>query len=127
MINTFGGTMNNYYFTNYKNKKMLVLDFSNLSGEAVFKLLNESKLFISKQPKNSILALINITNLKYDMDTLNTFKEYITNNEKYVLASAIYGASFFQCMAIQTFSKSASMPIKICKNQLAAKDWLSKF
>lgn len=116
--------MKRYYFTNYKNKSMLVLDFSNLSEKAVVKLLNESKLFISKQPKNSLLSLINITNLKYNTNTLNAFKEYVNDNEKYVLASSIYGASFFQSMAIQTFSKSTSMPIKICKTELAAKDWL---
>jgi hypothetical protein len=120
-----GDIMKRYYFTNYKNKSMLVLDFSNLSEKTAVKLLNESKLFISKQPKNSVLSLINITNLKYNTNTLNSFKEYVTYNEKYVLASAIYGTSFFQGIAIETFSRSTSMPIKICKTELEAKDWLA--
>jgi hypothetical protein len=109
----------------YKNKNILILNFSNLSGKDIFKLLNESKLFISKQQKKSVLSLINITNLKYDINILNAFKEYITDNEKYILASALYGASFFQSIAIETFAKSASIPIKICKNELEAQNWLA--
>lgn len=116
--------MKRFYFVNYKNKKIFMLDLSNLSGDAILNLLDESKLFISKQPKNSILCLINITNLKYNSDILNAFKEYVTANEKYVLASAIYGASTFQGIAIQAFAKSTSMTIKICKTELMAKDWL---
>lgn len=116
--------MKRYYFINYQNKNILVLDFSNLSGKDIYKLLNSSKLFISKQPKKSVLCLINITNLKYDIDTLNAFKDYVTDNEKYILASALYGASFFQSMAVETFAKSASIPIKICKSELDSKNWL---
>lgn len=119
--------MSKYYLVNYKNKKILVLDFSNLSGKAIMKLLNESKLFISKQPKNSLLCLINITNLKYNIDILNAFKEYIDCNEKHVLATAIYGASFLQIMAIKTFSNSTSLSLNICKTELEAKDWLASF
>lgn len=116
--------MKRCYFTNYKNRNILTLNFSNLSRKDIFKLLDESRLFISKQPKNSVLSLINITNLKYDIDTLNAFKEYINNTENYVLASAIFGASFFEGMAIEKFSQSVSIPIKICKSELEAKSWL---
>lgn len=116
-----------YYFTNYKNKKILVLDFSNLSDEAVLKLLNESKLFISKQPENSIISLVNMSNLTYNTNILNAFKQYVKYNEKYVLASAIYGLSTLQSIAIQTLPEFTSIPLKVYKSELAAKDWLVTF
>lgn len=116
--------MKRYYFINYKNKNILVLDFSSLSGKDIFKLLNDSKPLISKQPKNSVLSIINITNLKYDINTLEAFKKYITDNEMHILASAIYGASFFQSIGIEAFSKSISIPIKVCKSESEAKNWL---
>lgn len=113
-----------YYFTNYKNKKILVLDFSSLSEKAILKLINESKLFISKQPENSIISLVNMSNLTYNTNILNAFQEYVKFNEKYVLASAIYGLSTLQMIAIQTLPKFTSMILKVYKTELAAKNWL---
>lgn len=116
--------MKKYCFVNYKNKNILLLDFSNLSVRDIFKLLDESKSFICKQPKNSVLSLINITNIKYDANIINAFKKYVADNQNYILASAIYGASFFQGIAIETFVKSTSISIKICKDELEGKNWL---
>ena len=44
-----------------------------------------------RQPKNSVLALVNINRTKYDRASVAAMKEFIKDNTPYIKASAIIG------------------------------------
>jgi hypothetical protein len=64
----------------YKNKTIYCVDYSifqkdNDKKEKTLQLLKMTAHSCLKQPENSVLALINVTNFYFDMDILNAFKE----------------------------------------------------
>lgn len=78
-------------FFEHKGKKILYEDYSESNPAELAVLLAEAKKIITGQPKNSVLALVNISRTKYDRASVAAMKEFIKENTPYIKASAIIG------------------------------------
>lgn len=112
----------------YKGKTILFFDFSNLgkSKEKTIQLINAVGGEYMKNPLNSVLALFNTTNIYFDMDMLNAFKE--TRNkfnqyEKKVAGIGITGLLKTGFNFVVGLNKDTSS-VKIFDSELEAKEWL---
>jgi len=75
----------------FKNKKILFFDFSDCKKEDIKLIIDDAKQWFQGKQQNSILTLTDVTNTRYDAETLNLFKDFTLHNKPYVLAAAVVG------------------------------------
>lgn len=112
----------------YQNKTILYFDFSVLgkSKEKTLQLINSVGVEYQKYTLNSVLALFNCTDLYFDMDVLNNFKEVRTNYCKYekkVAGIGITGLLKTGYNFVVGLTNRDS-PVKIFDSEIEAKKWL---
>jgi hypothetical protein len=116
--------MDRIEFINYKDKKILFLDFSNLEPKEALDIISKSKGIIAQMPQNSVLTLVNVKNTRFDAELANAFKEYTANNKPFVKAGAIYGLSGFQKVVYNAVMKFSGRKLPVFEELEKAKDWL---
>ena len=109
----------------HKGKKIVLFDFSHCKKEDIKPIIYDAKQwFLSKRP-NSILTLTDVTEARYDTETLSFFKEFTLHNKPYVRAGAVVGITNpllkFAYRAVTAFSKR-NLPIFNTHEE--ALDWL---
>jgi len=82
----------------YKNKAIFYTNFSIYKADPDYKqkildLLKFSDTESLKKPLNSVLALVNISNVKYDMNILHHFKESMNKTAPYGKKLAVLGVN----------------------------------
>jgi hypothetical protein len=109
----------------YKNKSILFIDYSICkSKEEIFQLLQQGATEYQKQPKGSVLALINIANVRFDMEILDTFKNSTERTAPYEKKVAVFGIKGLQKVAYNFVSGITNPRMKAFDSELEAKDWL---
>jgi len=85
--------MEGYSEITYKEKTICYSNYSIYANqkEKMMELLKFEESQWVKHPQNSILALINVTNISFDMETLNKFKENIARTAPYEKKMALVG------------------------------------
>ena len=109
----------------YKGKEIVLFDFSKCKKEDIKPIIDDAKQwFLSKRP-HSILTLTDVTEARYDTETLSFFKEFSLHNKPYVKAGAVVGITNplmkIAYRAVTAFSKR-NLPIFNSREE--ALDWL---
>lgn len=109
----------------HKGKKIVLLDFSYSRKEDIKPIIDDAKKwFLNKRP-NSVLTLTDVTETRYDAETLSYFKEFTLHNKPYVKAGAVVGITNplmkIAYRAVTAFSKR-NLPIFETREE--ALEWL---
>ncbi len=111
----------------YKDKEIIYVDYSSfrLDKEKTFKLIYGSADEYLKHPLESVLALVNLTNLYFDNEIINAFKtaqEETIANEKKV---ALIGLKGLQILAYNyVINMKNRDKVRVFENISEAREWL---
>lgn len=115
---------NEIQVVDHKGKKIILLDFSNSTKESIQAIIAESKDFIKKQPASSALTLTDISNLHFDSDVMNMFKEFTVHNKPFVKAGAVVGVKGILKAAYNFVMYFSGRNLPLFETREKAMDWL---
>jgi hypothetical protein len=81
-------------FIRYKGKRILFVDSSNCTASEALELFHNSHEVVKTQKKASLLSLVNIYNVGYNLELIQASREYLELNKPFLKATAIYNASY---------------------------------
>lgn len=89
-------------------KSIIHVDCANISmknkGE-IISLLQQASKMVASRPAKSVLIITDLTNLGFDTEVFEAFKQYAASNTPYVKASALVGLSGLQKIMFNTVKK----------------------
>lgn len=112
-------------FVDYRGKRVLSADYSNLRPEEVMKAIEEAKDVLKKEPAGSVLTLTNVENTFFNTDLLNHFNSFMSNEcNTYIKAGAVIGIKGIQKIAYDTIMKFSKTKMPTFEDKQKALDWL---
>jgi hypothetical protein len=112
-------------FNQYKGKSILFVDFTNLRpGDEFLETVNEVQKLIARQPPNSVLAVFDATNARYDIEVVARMKTFVKANTRYIRKSAVVGISGLMLIALNALSNVSGRKFPVFETQQAALDYL---
>jgi hypothetical protein len=78
-------------FITHNGVKILYEDYSQSKPQETIALLKKAEGIISKEPLNSVLALVNVKGSNFDTDLSTALKDFVKKNTPYIKCSAVYG------------------------------------
>jgi hypothetical protein len=95
-------------WTTREGKQILLVDFTDCTPEGIIETTSEATSFVTAQPRNSVLALVDFAGAQFSREAITRLKEVAVFNRPYVKRSAWVGTQklpkvFFD--AIETFSR----------------------
>ncbi|MFH1459565.1 MAG: STAS/SEC14 domain-containing protein [Candidatus Omnitrophota bacterium] len=117
---------NRIRWIDYKGKKILVHDYSELKGfnRGGEQVLNEVSNFIDKLTENNILELIDVRNSYGDLDSIKKMKEMSKKMQPHVKKCAIIGVTGVKKVLLDTINVFSQRQIKPFATEEEAKEWL---
>jgi hypothetical protein len=109
----------------YHGKQIYIVDFSNYgeSKEDTVKLITQMSDEFVKNPLNSVLALINVTDVFFCFDTFKGFKKFDKKCRPYEKKSAVIGLNGMKKTGFNSIVGKSST-IKVFDSELEAMEWL---
>lgn len=112
-------------FIQYKSKDIFLTDYSNLAADEVAPLMEKSAEIIQSQPKNSVLELINLTNMGYNMTARTKFKTIPVENNPYIKKTAVVGVTGgLQQVMVNDAARKSGREFPVFDSIEAAKEYL---
>lgn len=109
----------------HKGKKILCMDYSNLTPEEVIQLIGEEVKATSREPIGSALVLSDFSNTRFNMSIINAFNKAVAEYTKYYKASAFLGVTGLVKIMFDTVTKLTKQELKLFNNRAEALDWLA--
>ncbi len=112
---------------NYKGINIFYMDFSNAkSREEINEVLTESINYIRYQPKNSVIALTNMTDMFFNNDIRNDFQEFLKGNKSFIKISSVFGMSGLARFLFNSLMKVTGREVRSFENMNDAQEFLVK-
>lgn len=105
-------------------KEIMVFDFTDKTISQILDGIEEAKTHVAKRPQASILALTDLTGMKFNSQVTEAFKGFTAHNKPYIKASAIVGIQGLQKIAYQAVMAFSKRNIPLFKTRAEALDWL---
>jgi len=119
-----GDFMDRVNFIEYKNVKILDLDFSGASKKEVIGLLSEASELIINEEENSVFVLTNVKDVLFDKYAAEHF-EYISNKDRnFVVKSAMYEVNENQKLLIEGIGSLTGRRFMVFDSRDEALKWL---
>lgn len=116
------------FFQYVKNKRILVMDISNLkNARESEKVIGECEDMIERLPLKSVLLMTDVTDSSYDMIGIERLKTFSRNTTPFVLASAVAGAIDEKKMVIEILERISGRKIMPFDSAEDTLDYLSSF
>jgi hypothetical protein len=113
-------------FIEYKGKKILYEDFSNVTPEDMPALLNRAADLVRSCPLGSVLALSNVKDGKFNTETSQIMSQFVKDNAPYVKMTAIFGMSGLQSIIYRSIMAfSGRKNLKVFNDEGEAKEFLA--
>lgn len=112
-------------FITHKGVKILYEDFSNGKPEEIIPSIERAKTVIYSQPKKSILALVNVKGVSFDMSVTAALKDFVKGNEPYMKCAAVYGVEGLKEVIFKSIlAFTGRKNLILCKTLEEGKDFL---
>ncbi len=100
--------MDRVRFITHRGREILLVDLTNCTAEDVIESLSEVQRIVTAQPRNSVLALGDLTGAQFSRAAVTRMKEVAVFDRPHVKRTALVGAQsrpqvFYQ--ALKTFSQ----------------------
>jgi hypothetical protein len=116
--------MERVYFTDHKDKRILVIDFSNATKEEILDSITKAKAIFEQQPKNSVLSLTDTRGARFDSEVSKAINEYVEHNKPYVKAGTVVGITGLQKVLYTSAMVVTGRALRIFDDHESAKEWL---
>lgn len=114
-------------FIDYKGKRILVEDFSNLKTEdELDAMIWEAEKVVHQQPLNSLLVVVDMTNSTFGPKATQSSKEASKSNTPYIKASAMVGMNKLMEIILNSLRMVTGRNIANFKTREEAYEWLIK-
>src|SRR5438067_12793398 len=95
-------------FITHKDKRVLLIDYSNITNESeLVEMIEQREFVVDSQPRNSVLMVINVTGAKFSKEVLTRAKEANVYDRPYVRRSAVVGVADQPKAAVEAVSMFA--------------------
>ena len=112
-------------FINHKDRRILLIDYSNLTDESeLIEMIEQREFVVDSQPRNSVLMVINVTGAKFSKEVLTRAKEANVYDLPYVRRSAMVGVAGQQKAAVDAVSMFAKKQWEMFDTLDQALDWI---
>ena len=112
-------------FINHKDRRILLIDYSNLTDESeLIEKIEQREFVVDSQPRNSVLMVINVTGAKFSKEVLTRAKEANVYDLPYVRRSAMVGVADQQKAAVDAVSMFAKKQWEMFDTLDQALDWI---
>lgn len=78
-------------YIEHKGKKLLYEDYSGCNAETLKPFLDKAAAMIRSSPQNSVLALVNVENTRYNKEVSALMKDFVDKNTPFIKCSAVVG------------------------------------
>ncbi len=117
--------MDRVRYITHKGKKVLLVDYSDLSDESeLVQMIEQREFLVDSQPKHSVLMVINVSGAKFSKEVLTRAKEANVYDLPYVRRSALVGVEDRQKPAIDAVSMFAKRHWEHFETLAQALDWI---
>jgi hypothetical protein len=112
-------------FITHKDKRILLIDYSNLTDQSeLIEMIEQREFVVDSQPRNSVLMVINVTGAKFSKEVLTRAKEANVYDLPYVRRSALVGVEDRQKAAVDAVSTFANRQWEMFPTLDQALDWI---
>lgn len=112
-------------FMKHRDKMILNFDFSGLNLEDCAQVCEYVKGMICRMPKNSVLTLVNVSDIDYNAAFRELTADLAAHNKPYVIAGAVVGVSGWRKMMFWAVTKlSGRSNLQLFDDEESAKEWL---
>jgi len=94
-------------------------------GDEFAALLEKARKEIHGRPEHSVLALFDATGALFNMEVVETMKEFVRSNTPYVKAAAVVGIQGLLKVAMQAINIAARRPFMLVNSREEGLDWLA--
>jgi hypothetical protein len=117
--------MSRFTWTEHKGTRILFGDFSGVTRpDELTVAIEEGKRVVLNQPPKSLLSLLDVTGLRFTMETARLLKEGMAQNTPFVRATAVIGMSGLQSVLFQALRRIRGGSIQSFATREEALDWL---
>jgi hypothetical protein len=117
--------MDRVRFITHKGKKVLLVDYSNVTEESqLVEMIEQREFLVDSQPKNSVLMVINVSGAKFSKEVLTRVKEANVYDLPYVRRSALVGVEDRQKAAVDAVAMFAKRHWEHFGTLAEALDWI---
>lgn len=118
---------NRIHFVDYKGKRILLEDFSNVKKEEDLEaLLQDAETFVHQQPLKSLLVVVDMTNSTFGPRVSQASKEASKSNTPYIKASAMVGMNKLMEIILTSIRTVTGRSIGSFPTRDEAYEWLIK-
>ena len=117
--------MERAYFIEHKGKKIFILDFSDCQPPEMLSIIDECARQVQAQPKKSIYTVTIATGGKFDFDVVDKLKKLTTDNEPYVIKSAVVGTTGMQQVVLMIVSNFSNRKFELFDDLESAKKFIA--
>lgn len=108
----------------YKGKKILDIDYSDLTKEQIIEVINQLEPFFISQQKNSILSVTNFSNSYVNSDIYKALKEVTKNFCEYDKKVAVFGLNKAKNVFLKLIRRFSNNKIYAFNSKEDALEWL---
>ena len=112
-------------FVNHKGKRILLIDFTHLGSGEHTPHVERIRSLVSKEPKNSMLTLIDASGMLLDIKAVQALKNLANDDKPYVRASAVVGIGGPLGLLLDGVEKFSGRTFKRFDSREQAMDWLA--
>ena len=123
-VATKNETMERVRFIQHQWRQILIIDFSYCTVQEALVTMDEARKIIRIQPEETLLILTDVTEGKYNMDVIESLKEFTAGNKPYVKASAVVGLDGLKKAIYNMVVIFSKRKIPVFSDVQEAKDWL---
>ena len=112
-------------FITHQGKKILLIDYSNLTDETeILQMVEQREFVVDSQPRNSVLTVINVAGAKFTKEVLTRVKEANVYDRPFVRRAALVGVGESQKAAVDAVSMFAKREWGMFETVDQALDWI---
>jgi hypothetical protein len=113
-------------FIVHKGNRILLMDISTLALDAMMPQVEKTRKLVAAEPLSSVKTLIDATNARFDLQSMQALKDLAADDKPFVKASAVVGINGPLGVLLDTVEKFSGRSFKRFNTRDEALDWLSE-
>jgi hypothetical protein len=114
-------------FVDYKGKRILLEDFSNILDEdELIRLIEKAGKVVQSQAKGSVLVVVDLTNSRYSPRVTQESKQIAAGNTPYIHASTLVGVKGLMDIVVRGINAFTGRKLMVFGSREEAMEWLIK-